>query len=232
MNAITAHPPAEDSRRLERAQIATRFGRLVPLAGAGSAVLTVAAYLVIGQNPDSDASAKTITAYYAAHHAHVFAAGTLLGYAAVLFALFGVAVSAAIRQTALHPAVAGAALVATAVATAGDVTYASAWYVLGDIGGKHTIAPGAVQALHISVASADLPGAVGIGILLLTFAAAGILARAFPRWLAWPALVLGILQLAPTPGPVGFFAGLVILPWMLAAGVAMFLRPPKARPAA
>jgi hypothetical protein len=207
----------------EETHIAARLGRFVPLAGVGSVVLTVAGYLVIGPNPDSDASTSTITAYYSAHHAHVFAAGILLTYSALLFALFGVAVWARIRRTALHPIVAGAALMATAIATASDLANASAWYVLGDIGNKHTISPGALQTLHISVSAGDLGG--GVAILLLAMALAGIRARAFPRWLAWSALALGILQLTPTPGPIGFFLGLAFLPWTVAASIAMFLRP-------
>jgi hypothetical protein len=207
----------------EETQIAARLGRFVPLAGVGFVVLTVAGYLVIDRNPDSDASTSTITAYYSAHHAHVFAAGILLAYSAILFALFGVAVWARIRRTALHPIVAGAALMATAIATASDLANASAWYVLGDIGNKHTISPGALQTLHISVSAGDLGG--GVAILLLAMALAGIRARAFPRWLAWSALALGILQLTPTPGPIGFFLGLAFLPWTVAASIAMFLRP-------
>ena len=215
----------------EETHIAARLGRFVPLAGVGSAVLTVAGYLVIGRNPDSTASTSTITAYYSAHHAHAFAGGILLAYSAILFALFGVAVWSRIRRTALHPTVAGTALVATAIATASGLANASAWYVLGDIGTKHTISPGALQTLHISVSAANLPSVLGDGILLLTFALAGVLTRAFPRWLAWSALVLGILQLTPTPGLIGFFAGLALLPWTFAAGIAMFLRPTRQTPA-
>jgi hypothetical protein len=203
---------------------ASRLGRFAPLGGAGFAVLTVVGYLVIGQNPDSDASTSTITAYYAAHHAHVHAAGIILGYATLLFALFGVAVWARIRREALHPVVAGAALVATAAATVSSLANASAWYVLGDVGSTHTISPGALQTLHISVSAGDLPSVAGVGILLLTVAFAGVTTRAFPRWLAWSALVLGILQLIPTPGLIGFFAGLAVLPWTFAAGIVMFLR--------
>ena len=156
----------------------SRLGRLVPLAGAGSAVLTAAAYLVIGPNPDSDASTSTVTRYYAAHHAHVFAAGIILMYAAVFFALFGVAAWARIRATTLHPVVAGAALAATAIATVSDLAYASSWYMLGDLGTKHTISPGALQSLHIAVSAGNLPSVAGLGILLLAIAVAGIQAGA------------------------------------------------------
>ena len=217
----------------EKTHVAAWLGRFAPLAGAGSAALTIVAYSVIGPNPDSNAPTSTITAYYSAHHAHVHLAGMLLMYAAVLFALFGAAVWARIRDTALHPILAGIVLIATAVATASDLAYASGWYLLGDLGGKHTISPAAIQGLHISVAAADMPGVAALGTFLVAFAAAGILGHAFPRWLAWPALALGILQLVPTPGATtGFVAGLLILPWMVAAAVVMSRRAGQAAPTA
>jgi hypothetical protein len=203
---------------------ASRLGRLVPLAGAGSAVLTVVAYLVIGSNPDSDASASTVTAYYAAHHAHVFAAGILLTYAAVLSALFGVAVWARIRETDVHPIVAGAALAGTAIAAISDLAYAGTWSMLGNVGTMHTISPGAIQSLQLVASDGSLANAAGVGILLLAFATAGLQTQVFSRAMTWSALVLGILQLVPTPGVFGFFAGLLVPPWMFAAGVSMFRR--------
>jgi hypothetical protein len=231
MNPSTSERRPADSAASNGPQIAAQLGRFVPLAGAGSAALTVAGYLVIGPNPDSTASTSTITSYYAAHHAHIFVAGILLMYSAILFALFGVAIWDRIRRTALHPIVGGVVLVATAIATVSNLGNASAWYVLGDIGNTHTIAPGTLQTLHLAVSAGDLPSVSGVGILLLGFAAAGILARAFPRWLAWSALVLGIVQLTPTPGLFGFFAGLAFLVWMFAASIAMFVRADPVRAA-
>jgi hypothetical protein len=204
---------------------AARLGKLAPLAGAGAAVLTVAGDLVIGPYLASDVPASKVTTYYATHHTHVLVASVLFTYAAVLFAVFGVALWARLRRTAVHPLIAGLALVATALATAGDLANAGSWYVLGDLGGERTISAGALQSFHIMVSAAIFPAAAGAGMLLLAVAAGGIAASAFPRWIAWSALVIGVLQLVPTPGTVGFLSGLLVLVWMLAAGVAMALRP-------
>jgi hypothetical protein len=59
-----------------------RLARLVPLAGVGFAVLTIAGYLTIGPFPDTDASVSELTSFYAAHHGQVAAGGQLLGLAA------------------------------------------------------------------------------------------------------------------------------------------------------
>ena len=210
---------------------AARFARFSPLAGAASAALTIAAYLKIGPNPDSSAATSTDVAYYAGHHGDASVAGLLLMYAAVLFAVFGVTVWARMRERGIHPILVGSMLVATAVTTMSDLVNASGWYLLGDLGGKDTISPATIQALHISVAAADAPAAAGLGVFLAVFAASGILGRTFPGWLAWPALALGILELVPTPGAVGFFAGLAILPWMVAAAIGLYRRPAADRAA-
>ena len=55
---------------------------------------------------------------------------------------------------------------------------------------------------------------------------AGILTRAFPRWLAWTALVIAIAQLTP----VGFLAPLVFLLWTLIASIDTATSPTDAVP--
>ena len=209
-----------------------RLGRLAPLAGAGAAVLTVAGDLVIGPYLDSDVPASRVTTYYSTHHTHVLAASVLFTYAAVLFAVFGAALWARLRRAALHPMVEGLALVATAVATAGDLANAGSWYVLGDLGGKHTISAAALQSFHIMVSAAIFPAAAGAGVLLVAVGAGGIAASAFPRWVAWSALLVGLAQLVPTPGTVGFLLGLVLLVWMLATGIALAIRADDGTPLA
>jgi hypothetical protein len=201
--------------------------RLAPLAGAGFAVLTAAAFFVIGPNPDSDAPASKITTFYAGHHGHLYLGGILLAYAAILFALFGVAIWERIRRTQQHPIPAGVALVGTAVAAASQLAAATTYFTLGDIGNKPTTAPAALQALHIIGSELSLATAGGVALLLLAVALAGITARVFPRWLAWPALVIGILQLVI---PVGFTAFILFLPWALAASIAMIISPARQAP--
>lgn len=216
-----------NERTLEETRMAARLGRFVPLVGIVFVALTIAGYMVIGPNPEPDTSMSTITSYYSAHHGRVFAGGMLLAWATIFFAFFGAAVWARIRRSALHPLVAAAALVGTAVIAAAQLIEATTFVTLGDIGHKHATSSGALQAWHILASELLLPKVGGIAILLLAVGFAGILARMFPRWLAWPALVIGILQLVT---PIGFLASLVFLLWTLAASIVMFLRPLDAAP--
>src|SRR5204862_1814152 len=190
-----------------------RLARLVPLAGVAFAGLTVAGYLAIGPFPDTDASISNLTSFYAANHTRVAAGGLLLGLAAIFLALFGTAVWARIRATDLHPVVAGAALVGTAMTAVAAIDSASAYSMLGEIGHQQRLAPAALQAWHINGSAGVMDG--GSVILLLAAAAAGIAGRAFPRWLAWPALALAILQLIPV-SPFGYFGSLLVLLWAAA----------------
>src|SRR5207247_2018115 len=117
------------------------LARLVALAGVVFAVLTVAGYLTIGPFPDSDASISKLTSFYAANHGQVATGGLLLSLAAIFLALFGTAVWARIRATDLHPVVAGAALVGTAITAVAGLDSAGAYSILGEIGHQQGLSP-------------------------------------------------------------------------------------------
>lgn len=228
MKQATTRRRWPENHRPEGTAATARSGQLAALAGAGFAVLTAAGFFVIGPNPDSDAPTSKITTFYAAHHGQLYLGGTLLAYAAVLFAIFGVAIWDRTRRAAQHPVAAGVALAGTAVAATGQLATATAYFTLGDIGAKATTTAGALQALHILGSELSLATASGIALLLLAVAFPGITAGVFPRWLAWPALIIGLLQMVI---PVSFTAFLLFLPWALAASIVMIIRPAPQTPA-
>ena len=163
--------------------------------------------------------------YYAAHHAQVGAAGMLLAVAGLLFVPFGLAVWARIRQASGSPVLAGLAIIATTLVALTTLTSASAYGVLGDIGGLRGVSPTALQAWHIMGSEGSLAGAAATFLFLLAAAWAGLAVRAVPRWLAWPALLLAVLQLMPHP--IGFFASMLFLAWAAAAGIGLLLARPS-----
>ena len=195
------------------------IGRLAALGGIGFLVASLAGDLVIGAFPSPDTPAPQLVSFYTVHHAQVQAGGMLLAVSGVLFALFGTAVWARIRQMAANPLLAGLALIATALVAVTTLAAAGTYGVLGDIGGQHAIAPAALQAWHIMGSAGSLADSASTFLFLLTAAGAGILARAMPRWLSCSALPLAVLQVLP--GQIGFLASLVFLPWVAAAGTWM-----------
>lgn len=197
---------------------ANTLGRLAPLAGAAYAVAMIVGDLVIGDFPDSSSSGSKLATYYAAHHAHVAAGGMVFAWAPILLAVFGCTLWS--RARSVRPGVAAAILVATAVAVVADVQEATSFWVLGHDSTASTLTPSALQALHIAGSEGSL--STGVAFFLLAVGVAGIVSR----WLAWPAIVLGIAQLVPG---VGFFASMVFLLWAAVTGIAVTLRPRGAR---
>jgi hypothetical protein len=207
----------------------TRLGRYAALAGVAGVALTAAGDFTIGPFPDSTTPLPKLAAFYAHHHGRVADGGMLLGWAAILLAVFGVALWARIQASGVHPVIAGAALVGTAVATLGNLEGASSYWTLGHIGHEAAIAPAALQAWHIAGAEGGLSSSGGVALLLLAVTAAGILGRAFPRPLTWSAGVLAVLQLSPA---FGFVASFVILVWIAVTSIVMVARPSVANAAA
>lgn len=196
---------------------------LLPLAGIAYAVLNAAGDLTIGKFPDGDTAPAKLVPYYQAHHAHVALGGQLYTASAVFFLLFGVALYVRVRA-ATATAVTAVVLAAVAVETAGQAFGAGIYSVLGEVGAKRGLTPDALQALNIFGSESGTDA--GLAVLLLAVAVAGIAHRAFPRWLAWSALVIGIAMFTP----IGFLASLVFLLWAVAAAITLAIS--AARPAA
>jgi hypothetical protein len=200
--------------------------RLAPVAGVAYAGLTIAGDLTIGKLPDSGTSVPGLASFYAAHHLRVAAGGMLLAWAAIMLAAFGCALWAHARHAGTHATVCAAILVGTAAAVAAGLQSASIYWILGHLSGEAGVTPAALQAWHIAGSEGALAG--GVAVLLLATAAAGLLSHTVPVWLAWPALVLGLLQLTP----VGFLASMLFLLWAAVTGILLAARPSSGRRAA
>ena len=196
------------------------LNRVAPLAGVLFAAASIAGDLTIGPFPDGSTPAADLPAFYSAHGDHVALGGTLLGLGGVFFAIFAAAMWARVRG-AVPVVVSGVVLLGAAVDTMADLNSGAGYNLLGGIGADRNLTPQALQALHIYGAEFGVGG--GATLFLLGVAVAGIGYRAVPRWLAWTGLVLGIAQFAPSP--YGFFASMILLLWVAAAGVALAARP-------
>jgi hypothetical protein len=199
----------------------TALLRIAPLAGVLFAGSSIAGDLVIGPFPDGSTPAADLPAYYAAHGDQVALGGTLMGLGGVFFAIFAAAMWARLRGAAVPAVVSGAVLIGAVVDTMADLTSGAHYNLLGGIGADPNVTPQALQALHIYGAEFGVGG--GAALFLVGVAVAGIGYRAVPRWLAWTGLVLGIAQFAPSP--YGFYASMILLAWVAAAGVALAIRP-------
>jgi len=194
-------------------------GRLAALGGLGFAAASIGGDLIIGPFPRPAAPPSQLVPFYAAHHAQVLAGGMLLGLSGILFVPFGLAVWARIQRAQASPLLAGLAVVATTMVALTTLAGAGVYGVLGDIGGQAGISPAALQAWHIMGSDGSLADGASTFLFLVAAALAGLAARAIPRWLAWPALLLAVLVLLP--GPFGFLASMIFLAWTAAAGITL-----------
>jgi hypothetical protein len=199
----------------------TALRRFAPLAGVLFAGLTIAGDLTIGPFPDGSTPVGDLPAYYRAHGAHVSIGGTLMALGGVCFAIFAAAVWARLRSARVPALVAGVVLLGAAVDTMADLNSGAVYNLLGDLGRDPAVTGPALQAWHIQGAEFGVSG--GAVLFLLGIAVAGIGYRAVPRWLAWIGVVLAVGLLAPSP--FGFFASMLLLLWVAAAGIALAVRP-------
>jgi hypothetical protein len=196
--------------------------RVLPLAGVAYAALIITGDLVIGEFPDSNVPLPELSRYFATHSDQVRTGGELMIWGALALGLFGITVWARVREAAGPSLVAGLMLVGTAVAVMSELTGAGGYVTLGSIGSDPAVAPEALQAWHVG----SQFGGGGGTLLMIGLFAAGVLLRTIPRWLAWPALALGLAGLTP----YGFYASMLTLLWSTVAGIALTLR--GAEPAA
>jgi len=190
--------------------------RWLPLAGVGFAALQIGGNLVIDKFPDETTSSGSLVRYYATHHAQVQRGGELLAFSGLFLGLF---VAGLVVRCRHHFGAAAVIAVGGAAMLAAEVASGSTYALLGSIGTDSSVDPAALQAWHIAGA------AFGIGVASMVFllgvAVAGTLADALPRWVAWTALVLAVAHLTP----FGFLASLLLLPWALAVGITLTIRP-------
>jgi hypothetical protein len=216
-------PTMTETPSLER-RTAT-IDRYAPLSGVLFAGLTLGGNTLIGPFPESSTPATALPAYYATHADHVLAGGYLALVGSICFAVFGVAVWSRLRARSAPPLVLGAVLVGVAVQTVVALQNAAVCVLLADLGRDPHVDPAALQAWQIN--ASEFGPTAGLGLVLLAIAAAGLLFRLVPGWVAGIALVLGILQFTP----VAFLASLLVTALAAVAGVVLTVRPRRqARP--
>ena len=208
-----------------------RLHVLGPLTGVLFVALAVVAFIISGETPGTDDSPQKVLDFYVDNHNSQLWAGAFLAWSTVPFMFFLGVLRSTLR--AAEGPIARLSAVAFGggiVLTVGALSFAGFTFTLGDIA-DDGLTPQAAQALNALNSDFFFPVAAGTATLLIATGIASLVSRALPAWLAWPALVIGIVAL--TPG--GFFGFLAFLLWTVVTSIVLWrarsAEPPATAPA-
>jgi hypothetical protein len=191
----------------------------VPLLGTLFVALVAVAYLVAGDAPSHHAEGAEIRADYDNETTHQIAAFLgALGAVPLLF--FAAYFHAVLRR--LHPSgrlSATVALAAAAVVATGLTVQSLIHAALAEASQTPEFSDQALQALN---GWSLYPIVIGLSSFLLASGVALVRGRRFfPPFVAWAAVVLGVLALVPI---VGFFATMLSAIWLVVISLMLFAR--------
>jgi hypothetical protein len=202
--------------------MATRELRFVPLLGTLFVALVAVAYLVAGDAPSHHAEGAEIRADYDNETTHQIAA--FLGALGAVPLLFFVGYLRAVLRR-LHPSgrlSANVALAAAAVVATGLTVQSLIHAALAEASQTPEFSDQALQALNALEGWSFYPIVIGLSSFLLASGVALVRGRRFlPPFVAWAAVVLGVLALVPI---VGFFATMLSAIWLVVISLMLFAR--------
>jgi hypothetical protein len=191
--------------------------KLAPLTGLIFIVLVVISIIVLGEPPEAKEGSGEIVDWYKDNQDAVYASTVLGGIALLALIVFMahirrvLADAAGGRSTAATLVLVGVTILATGVAIDMTIQFAITEAVDEGIAGDPVVA---LQALWDND---FMPMALGSALILVSAGYAGITTGGIPKWLAWIALILGILGFTPV-GFVAFLGGAV---WIILTSIVL-----------
>jgi hypothetical protein len=192
---------------------------LAPLTGVVFVALLAATLILTGEGVDPGDGTEAVLDHYSDNEDEIFVGSFLGGFAAIFFLFFAGWLRKVLREAE------GPGGVLSAVSFAGAIIFAAAGALASTLGialadSFDDIDPTAVEALNALSWNYFVPFAVGGGTFLVATGLSVVRHGALPRWLGWAAVVLGILSYTP----VGFFAFLLVLVWVLVTSILLAMR--------
>jgi hypothetical protein len=194
--------------------------RFAPLAGVLFVLLVILAVIVGGESPSADDSLQTVLDYFDGDRDSAIAASIILALATVPFLWFAgvlrsvLAAAEAAPARLANTAWGGAILIAVGITLLAGFTFVAADSV-------NDVPPESTQTLSAVQADLFFPVLMGAAVFLLASGLAIVRSGALPAWLGWGALVLGVAAVTFTPA--AFFAILLMLAWIIAVSLMLFM---------
>jgi hypothetical protein len=193
--------------------------RLAPLTGVVFVALIVLAIIIGGETPDNDDSRQAIVEFWSDNDDAQIWSNIIGAWATVFFLWFAASLRSALRRGEEGPgrlstlSFGGAVVAAVGLLSALSLNFAVADSV-GDVPASVT------QTLTVLSNGFFFPIAAGYALFFLAVGVLAVRIRILPVWLGWVTVVLGIVCLTP----VGFFALLLGLVWILIVSVLLYRR--------
>jgi hypothetical protein len=194
----------------------SRAERLAPLSAFLFTAFAIVAFILTGETPSTDDSARTVVNFYSDNKDQVFISSVLVTLAAIFLVWFAASLRAHIRRREGEPGRLAMLPFAAAILIAVGITiFAGIEASAAD--GVDDIPPGAMQALNALDNNMFFTLASGTLLMFASLAVAILRYGVFPRWLGWVSVVLAVASLTPA----GFFAFLLsgiyypLLGWLM-----------------
>jgi hypothetical protein len=193
--------------------------QLLPLSGVASVLLIVASFIVVGEPPDLNAPVDEVVSFYTENDSSLQWGAALLALGAFFFMLFATTIASLLRRDpargaiAAHFSFAGGILFA-----AGATIFAGLSFTAGDAVGD--VGPATLQTLHVLEMDMFFTLAVGASAFLLGTGVGALKAGVLPSWLAWAAIVIGVVAFTPA----GFIAFMALGIWTLIVSIMLAMR--------
>lgn len=193
---------------------------LVPLLGVIFVALLAVGFALGSSSPNSDASGLSVISYFSAHTGQIRASGLLSALAVPAGVFFFYSLRERACQSRAARPFGNVALLGMVLFAATGCLSAGLSFALSDV--PRSLTPGAAQALNILTADATTGFLIGgLSTMMLAFGMAFLVGKAFPVWLGWLSIVIGIVSLA---GPLAFFGLLATGVWVLIVSAMLYMR--------
>ncbi|HET9169205.1 MAG TPA: hypothetical protein VFN97_07200 [Actinospica sp.] len=206
-----AHPELAESRRGPRPWF-------VPLLGLIFVVMLGVSIGLTSGTPDSSSSGATVVRYYNDHTGQLNTAAILNACAVVVGIFFFTLLREYLRRSERARPYATVALAGAILFAAGGLVSTGLTFSLTDV--PNQLTPGAAQALNLL--NSDLVWGMSLGALgtmQIGFGVAFLVGKAFPTWLGWVSIAIGVVSLA---GPLAFIGLLATGIWVLIVSAMLY----------
>ena len=193
--------------------------RYAPLTGLLFVLLVIVAVIVGGETPGANDGIVEVIKYWRENDDQAIVASIIAAFSAVALLWFAGVWRATLAAAEQPPGrLASTAFAGAIVAAVGWSMLIAFNFMAAETVGD--VEPQVTQTFSALQSDFFFPLAIGFSVFLLASGLALVRTGIFPAWMGWVAIVLGVLCVTPA----GFFAILLMLAWIIAVSLMLFMR--------